>query len=82
MVISQKFPIEPKYDRRTSLNLVSFQNISIHKTFCNILPAWLFASRLYVSALDSDNKSQSNNFFMKGSSTQQIMLVKDEIKKF
>ena len=63
MVISQKFPMEPKYDGRTGLNLVSFQNFSIHKTFCNIFPAWLFASRLYVSALDSDNKPQGNNFF-------------------
>ena len=63
MVISQKFPMEPKYDWRTGLNLVSFQNFSIHKTFCNIFFARLLASRLYVSMLDSDNKPQSNNFF-------------------
>ena len=63
MVISQKFPVEPKYDGRTSLNLVSFQVFSIHKTFCNIFLTRLFASRLYVSVLDSNNKPQSNNFF-------------------
>ena len=63
MVISQKFPVEPKYDGRTSLNLVSFQVFSIHKTFCNIFPARLLASRVYVSVLDSSNKPQSINFF-------------------
>ena len=63
MVISQKFQMEPKYDGWTSLNLVSFQVFSIHKTFCNIFPARFFASRLYVSVLDSNNEPQSNNFF-------------------
>ena len=44
-------------------------------------PARLLALRLYFAMLDASNNTKATKFFTKGSSTQQIVPLKDETKK-